>query len=214
MSDDDLSKWARLLVTGTPVTPEQADDILIRTANPYLLDGNDKAWTMEVYGALGLTPGRYGNATTESIREVTEELDLLQLSVLYTSRIASTWVGGPHGWCDWDGTIGSANYNLGRWPDRDTVLAEWELIATQFPYLDLTAQLVADEGTGKVVGQWRVLDGHAAEEPTGPPITRLVELGEEDFFRRVLVPGGERGVSPQRLESAVERVRSARSALR
>ncbi|MFD6935280.1 hypothetical protein ACFWAP_03860 [Streptomyces goshikiensis] len=211
---DDLTKWPRLLVTGIPVTPEQADDILIRTANLYLLDGNDKAWTAKVYGALGLTPGRYGTATIESIRGVAAELDLLQLTVLYNARIASTWIGGPHGWCDWDGTIGCASYNLGKWPDRDTVLAEWELIATQFPYLNLTAQLLADEGAGKVVGQWRVLAGDAAEESPGLPITELVELGEEDFFRRVLIPGGERGVTTQRLETAIERVRASRTALR
>ncbi|MFF4292164.1 hypothetical protein ACFY0N_00740 [Streptomyces vinaceus] len=214
MSDDDLTKWPRLLVTGAPVTPEQADEILVRTTNPYLLDGNDKAWTMEVYGAFGLTPGRYGNATMDSILAVADELGLLGLPTLYTSRITSTWIGGPHGWCDWDGTIGCANYNIGKWPDRETILAEWTVIAEEFPYLVLTAQLLADEGQGPVVGQWRVLDGQAVEESPGLPITDPAEVEQEDIFRRVLLPGGERGVNPKRLETAIERVRKSRKAAR
>ncbi|KPI33345.1 hypothetical protein OV450_1433 [Actinobacteria bacterium OV450] len=211
---DDLTKWPRLLVTGQPVTPEQADEILVRTANPYLLDVNDKEWTATVHAAFRLEPGRYGNATMDSILAVAEELGLLGLPTLYTSRIASSWIGGPHGWCDWDGTIGCANYNIGKWPDRETLLEEWQRIAAEFPYLDLTAQLLADEGTGKVVGQWRVLNGQAAEESPGSPITHPVELDQDDMFARVLLPGGERGVSPQRLETAIERVRQARNPVR
>lgn len=213
---DNLTKWPRLLVTGTPVTPEQADEILVRTANLYLLDVNDKAWTHTVYGVLGLAPGRYSNATMESIRAVTEELGVLPLVLLYTSRIGSSWIGGPHGWCDWDGTIGSSNYNIGKWPDRATVLSDWETIAAAFPYLDLTAQLLADEGEtdAPVLGQWRVADGHATEETPGQRITPATELTEIDMFARLFSPGGERGVFEQRLAAAVDRVRAARSALR
>ncbi|MGW6391146.1 hypothetical protein ACWFR1_11715 [Streptomyces sp. NPDC055103] len=211
---EDLTKWPRLLVTGAPVTPEQADEILIRTANLYLLDGNDKAWTHTVYGALGLAPGRYSNATMDSIRAVTKELDVLPLTLLYTSRIASSWIGGPHGWCDWDGTIGCSNYNVGKWPDRETALSDWESIAVAFPYLDLTAQFLADEGAGGVLGQWRVVNGHVTEETPGQLITPATEVTETDMFARLFGPGGERGVSEQRLTAAIDRVRAARAALR
>ncbi|MFD3844762.1 hypothetical protein ACFWVB_02580 [Streptomyces microflavus] len=214
---EDLTKWPRLLVTGAPVTPEQADDILIRTACLYLLDGNDKAWTHTVYAALGLAPGPYSNATSESIRAATAELDVLPLTLLYTSRIASTWIGGPHGWCNWDGTIGCSNYNLGKWPDRETVLADWDTIAVAFPHLDLTAQLLADEGEvddAPVLGQWRVVNGHAAEETPGRRIAPKTDLDEADMFNRMFLPGGERGVSEQRLTEAVQRVRTARATLR
>lgn len=44
----DLTKWPRLLVTGTPVTEEQANEILVRTANLWLLPGNDRDWTATV----------------------------------------------------------------------------------------------------------------------------------------------------------------------
>lgn len=212
--EDDLTKWPRLLVAGSQVTPEQADEILIRTANLYLLDGNDKTWTATVYRAFGLTPGKFANATIESIRAVTEELDVLPLTLLYTSRIASSWIGGPHGWCDWDGRIGASTYNIGKWPDRETVLTEWETIAAAFPYLDFTAQLLADEGDGPVLGQWRVQDGHAIEEKPGEPVTARTELTEGQLLARFLGPGGERGVTEDRLTAAIERVRAARAALR
>ncbi|WTW95451.1 hypothetical protein OG216_19610 [Streptomycetaceae bacterium NBC_01309] len=209
---DDLTKWPRLLVTGSSVTPQQTEEILIRTANLLLLDGNDKAWTQTVYGALRLAPAPNGNATTKSIRATAEDLGVLPLRLLYTSRIASTWIGGPHGWCNWDGTIGCANYNIGEWPARETVLRDWELIADAFPYLDLTAQLLADEGQdgAPVVAQWRVADGRVAEESPGPRITEPVELTEQDLLTRTLFRGGERGVPAAMLYAAVDRLRAAR----
>jgi hypothetical protein len=208
---EDLTKWPRLLVVGAPVTPEQAEDILIRTANLCLLAVNDQAWTAYVTQAFGLTPGPYGIATSDSFRAVSAELDMVPLTLLYTSRISSSWIGGPHGWCNWDGRIGATTYNLGRYPDRETVLAEWALIAAAFPFLDLTAQLLADEGTGPVVGQWRVVNGRATEEPVGLPIGEPTDVSEADVLARLFV-GGERGVDPGRLVAAIRRVRAARTA--
>ena len=209
---DDLTKWPRLLVVGAPVTAEQAEDILIRTANPYLLGVNDQAWTAYVSQAFGFTLDWYGHATLDSIRAVSAELDLVPLTLLYTSRISSAWIGGPHGWCDWDGTIGATTYNLGKHPDRETVLAEWALIAAAWPFLDLTAQLLADEGTGPVVGQWRVVNGRATEERPGLPITEPADIDPIDVLARLFFVGGERGVAPARLVAAINRVRAARTA--
>lgn len=210
----DLTKWPRLLVAGSPVTPEQADEILVRTANLYLLDVNDKAWAHLVYAAFGLDPGKYANATTESIQAVTAELDVLPLTWLYTSRIASSWIGGPHGWCDWDGRIGTSTYNIGKNPDRESLLADWVMIANAFPFLDLTAQLLADEGQGDApaVAQWRVREGNAIEEQPGALVTAAEELGEEAMFLRFFAPGAERGVTEERLTAAIERVRTTRTA--
>ncbi|MFI0934644.1 hypothetical protein ACH4RG_23340 [Streptomyces sp. NPDC021019] len=213
VTQPELTKWPRLLVAGSPVTPEQADEILVRTANLYLLDGNDKEWTHLVYRALGLAPGRYANATTESIQAVTEELDVLPLTWLYTSRIASSWIGGPHGWCDWDGCIGASTYNIGKWPEHESVLADWSTIAEAFPFLDLTAQLLADEGEGATVAQWRVREGRATEEQPGDLVATTEQLSPGAFLSRFFMPGGERGVTEERLTAAIERVRKARADL-
>lgn len=42
-----VTKWPRLLVVGDNVTPEQADQILIRT-NSWYLFSNDKGWERTV----------------------------------------------------------------------------------------------------------------------------------------------------------------------
>ncbi|MGW4731774.1 hypothetical protein ACWEQC_21870 [Streptomyces shenzhenensis] len=207
----DLTKWPRLLVTGEPITPEQADEVLIRTANPWLLQVNDRAWNATVARVFDLDATEYGHATAESTRAAVERYGFLDLTLIYNSRIGSSWIGGPHGWCDWDGRIGCSNYNIGKWPDVEDVTEDWELIARTFPYLDLTAQLVTDEGAGHVAAQWRVKDGTAELRAPGEQLAELTELGElGDLFDRLLA-GGERGVPEDRLRAAAARVQAART---
>jgi hypothetical protein len=206
-----LSKWPRLLVVGTPVTEEQANEILIRTANLWLLHVNDRAWNETVADVLRFEPGRLGFWTPESLRAAAEELRCLDLQWLYTSRISSSWIGGPHGWCNWDGTVGCANYNIGKHPEVEDVTADWQRIAETFPYLDLRAQLVTDEGEGDLAAEWTVSAGHAVHRepaPGDPLITDMRELGQMDFLERLFI-GGERGVPLPRLRAAVEQVRDA-----
>jgi hypothetical protein len=207
----ELTKWPRLIVTGQPVTEDQANEILIRTANLWLLHCNDRAWTADVGDVLGTEPGNYGMWTPESIRRVAEELRCLDLKWLYTSRIASSWIGGPHGWCDWDGAIGATTYNIGKHPDAEDVTAEWQTIAAAFPYLDLRAQLITDEGTGHLAAEWTVSAGravHREPDPGDPLIAELKELGEMDVLGRMFM-GGERGVPLPRLRAAVAQVRAS-----
>ena len=204
----ELTKWPRLLVVGGPITEEQADEVLIRTANPWLLQVNDRGWSAIVAACFHLDVAEYGHATAESTRAAIERYGLLELGLLYTSRISSTWIGGPHGWCDWSGRIGCSTYNIGKWPDADHVTAEWELIARTFPYLDLTAQLITDEGAGHMAAEWRIKGGTAERRTPGAQITKPTELGEVDLLSRLL-SGGERGVGTDRLRAALARVEDA-----
>jgi uncharacterized protein YeaC (DUF1315 family) len=204
----ELTKWPRLLVTGQPITEHQADEVLIRTMNPWLLQVNDRDWHAAVAAVLGLELNQHGYADPDSIRAAIRRYGVLNLQYLYTSRIASSWIGGPHGWCNWDGRIGCSNYNIGKWPDEETVTAEWEAIAAAFPFLHLTAQLITDEGAGHLVAEWRVAGGHAELRDPGTQITDLTELGAGDLLGRLFV-GGERGVDTTRLTRAAARVRTA-----
>ncbi|PWI16039.1 hypothetical protein DI272_19095 [Streptomyces sp. Act143] len=210
----ELTKWPRLLVTGQPVTEEQANDILIRTANLWLMHTNDREWTAIVGEVLGMENGPHGFWTPDSTKAAVERLRCLDLEWLYTSRIASSWIGGPHGWCNWDGTIGSTNYNIGKWPDVESVTEEWQQIAAAFPYLDLRAQLVTDEGSGELAAEWTVAAGRATHRepaPGEPLITEPNNLDEFDFLHRLFV-GGERGVPLPRLRAAVAQVLESASA--
>jgi len=166
-------KWPRLIVVGTPVTPAQAEHILVRT-NAYLMC-NDHAWEKAARKIMGLVD-MYDDFD-ESRREERgylleiinaeqaskENLGILPLNYLYNTRIASSYIGGFHGWCNWDGAIGCADYNIGKWPNEEEITEEWAQIANAFPYLNLASQAVSmcddDPANGHVWGTWYVKDG-------------------------------------------------------
>jgi len=210
------TKWPRLIVVGEPVTEQQANEILIRTCVASYLTVNERAWNEVVARAMGLPEGDdfpprelEGDARMAWVKERwaavdkrCAELGILPLEYLATSRISSSWIGGPKGWCDWDGTIGCSNYNIGKWPSTEEVTKEWQAIAAAFPYLRLDAQVVDDEGEGEIADQWHVADG----------IAELVEVGEplrhqdQPEFLALSRIGWERGVSIERLREAVAQV--------
>jgi hypothetical protein len=204
----DLTKWPRLLVVGEPVTREQANEILIRT-NSWWMQTNDKAWLRQVCAEYGIKMDRHGDADYKSARAVFDELGVLKLGYLDNDRIMSSWVGGPKGWCDWDGRIGCSTWNIGKWPDGEDVTSDLTAIAEAWPFLTFHAQLISDEGEGQVVGTWAVRGGKAAMvEPAG----RLTEPSEIDAAGMLLRlmssrSGGERGVSVERLREALAQVR-------
>lgn len=201
----DLTKWPLLLVTGEPVTEVQANEILIRT-DDWMLMTNDKSWATTVAEIAGAKLGPHGFGI-ENDRKFRQGLGVLDLHYLSNSRIASSWIGGPKGWCDWDGTIGTSNYNLGKWPTVEDVEEDWITIAEAFPFLDLSAQLIPDEGeAGYAAVEWRIENGTVESvtpagflrRPTDPQLTAL-------FTRH-----GERGVSPARLRVALQQVKDGR----
>lgn len=208
----DPGKWPHLIVVGQPVTEAQADEILIRTCVLYYLHCNDHEWD-HIVARIVFKNERAAETDFpfQQVRDRVEELGVLNLQYLKTYRIASSWIGGPRGWCDWDGRIGSA-YNIGKDPSVEEVGGEWSEIAAAFPYLDLTAQLVSEDGTGRLCGQWRVKDGVATEETPGARLMQPKQQQQESeavikrFAEQLFTPGSERGVSPERLQQAVDRV--------
>jgi len=213
------TKWPRLLVVGLPVTEEQADLILVRTTHlpPFT---NDKAWERVITTALadvGAPPEPAYTAGSDvrlawyrAFREWEQRAGILSLGYLHNDRIASAWIGGPHGWCDWDGTIGCGTSNIGKWPSTEEVTDDWAAIARAFPFLDLTAQLLEDEGEGQLCGQWRVRGGQVEyDDAPAEQIRPAAELGEADVIGRFTRPDAERGVSETRLRQALARVTAA-----
>jgi len=197
----DLTKWPRLIVVGEPVTQEQANEILIRTQSAYL-STNDTQFAKQVTGVFGCV-----NVNSSFLEEATTvALGILGLEYLNNSRIVSCWIGGPHGWCDWNGHIGTSNYNIGKWPSLEEVHEEWATIAAAFPYLRLRAQLIGDEGEGQVVAQWEIAAGMATSIELEP--TPLAPLEPANYLS-ILAPLGERGVSLERLRRAVIQVRAS-----
>lgn len=226
----ELTKWPRLLVVGNRVTREQANEILIRTCVPEYLSGNDRAWDELVGRIMGMDlrddwhdiPELRDNAPKRlawlkerwAARDAREtELGIFGSEYLHTSRIASSFIGGPHGWCDWDGVIFTDSYNVGKWPSTEEITEQWKDIAEAFPFLTLRSQLLTDEGAGELAGEWRVENGTVSYDPD--PVEMLVKDPTADDERRIeaavegLVYGRldrERGVSAERLSEAVTQV--------
>ena len=102
------TKWPRLVVAGQPVSEEQADEILIRTAslpltwatNDHQLETTIAAVFAEFGAPLDTRDETYSGRHVSSYRahvEWARRVGILDLSYLHNSRIASSWIGGPHG---------------------------------------------------------------------------------------------------------------------
>jgi hypothetical protein len=145
-----LPKWPQLYTTGTPVTVDQAQEIIRRTDSFFTLGcgGNDDAWDADVMRRLGMPSSwrhtEFGTRTSEQRHfEVATWHRAWQCVV--TSYVSNDWlsccfVNGPHGWCHPDGTIGFVD-NVGKWPSVNDVLADWQKISKAFPFLDVGATL-------------------------------------------------------------------------
>lgn len=210
----DLTKWPLLLVEGDPVTLEQANEIILRTTEWHYISGNDPSWERQVRAVLNIpsddipcgldTDARMAvwKEHREAVDTLRERLGGIDLEYLSNSRIASSWIGGPHGWCDWYGHIGCGNYNIGKWPDVETVHDEWQRIAAAFPYLRLRAQLRPDEGEREPVVEWNLRDGEATLGNPGPTITdRPLDMSKA-VHDIMFSQGRERRVSIERLRQA------------
>lgn len=155
-----LPKWPALLVKGEKISEEEAAEVLIRTNGVYI-GGNDRALNKQLYDAFGCKQWKETIERDDMEPYEIDKIDyapfnekwkMLDLSYMRNDRIVSAWIGGPHGWCDWDGKIFAANYNIGKWPSCEEVYEDWQKIAEAFPFLNLTAQLLPME-IGEAVDQ-------------------------------------------------------------
>lgn len=165
-------KWPRLVVRGEPVAKDLAAEIIVRTSGLRFWS-NDKGLQRRCYKAVGLASKELdsiGYPDWQAEARVKKELGVLELEFLNNAMVTSSYVDGPHGWIDWEGMVGCSGFSIGKWPDHESVLSEWRLIASTWPELVLTCQLQDDE-TGLYVeplAQYQVADGAVAvEEPQG-----------------------------------------------
>lgn len=162
------NKWPAMIVQGDSVSPEQAAEIIFKTDRHFpnfTYAGNDTDYRDLLHEALGVEtkvnerePSFY-----TKIDSFTSRCGVLTgIDYLANDQILSAYVGGPHGWCHWDGTIFSNSYNIGKWPCVESVAEEWRHILENFPYLNLQCQL---------------FDGEACEEDIKPIVTIFVGNG-------------------------------------
>jgi hypothetical protein len=203
-----LPKWPGLLVVGEPVTLEQAEEIIIRTASLHF-SSNDKAFLRDLYKAADIElEADYPWPEWKSMQAAESKYKVLPLDYLHNSQIVSSYIGGPHGWCDWEGHIGCNNYNIGKWPSVENVFNEWSLIAAAFSFLKLKSQLFNGEtsenenGELQPVVQFNINEG-VVELVTPEAVGAAVAPDFEAFTRKLFAPGGERGCTIAKFKHAL-----------
>jgi hypothetical protein len=218
-----LPKWPALVVVGNSVTEEQAMEILIRTDSFYF-GCNDPEWEEElhniVYGVrsrdienqlkekYGFDKEKYSPEFWTLKESFQQRYAPIELCYLTNSRIASSWIGGPHGWCSWNGKIGCSNYNIGKWPSVEEVHNDWVAIASEFPFLDLRCQLMNEEaGESDIIKpliEFIIKEGKVEMyEPT--EILDIPSFGSDEMMiARFGDPHFERGCSLETAKEAFE----------
>lgn len=169
-------KWPRLIVVGESITPAQAEQVIVRTDSGYL-HCNDRPWEKAARKIMGLydfmedrdesrlDERGYILSGINQEREARTALGMLELHYLHNTQIAGAWIGGgTQGWCHWDGRVGSASWNIGKWPSVEEVTEDWKRIAAAFPFLDLRSQVASMVGDNllrdpRVWGTWTIKGG-------------------------------------------------------
>lgn len=213
-----LPKWSGLFVDGKSVTKEQAAEIILRTDNSIhnKFMCNDHDWEKLCQKIVGLPKDADDRsfswqACLDRQAYLKNQLGVIRLSYLTNSRIASSYIGGPHGWIDWQGSVGCKNYNIGKWPSTTDVFEDLQLIAKTWPFLEMTVQLLSGEACE--------LDGKYDDPIPVPVIEYHVSKGNvtahkpgkmlEPFYTGSDSPGfdlfrSERGCSAEQLSNAVD----------
>jgi len=206
-----LPKWPAMVVVGEPVTKDQAKEILIRTASMHF-STNDHNFALQLYKYLNIKCKEelYPWPESEQLHKVEEELGCFtnKIDYLRNSRIVSSWIGGPHGWCNWDGNIFTNNYNIGKWPSCEQVYSEWLIISEAFPYLKLICQLFSGETSEedtKPIIEYVVSNG--CVKACNPGKLIRASMNENLFVAMMLGRDRERGCTLEIFKDAIEHTR-------
>lgn len=196
-----VCKWPALLVLGDPVSEDLALEINLRT---WSWCTNEHGYVRDIARRiLGREPApcSWGVDYPEE-REARTRIGALPLGYLRSDWIASSWVGGPKGWCRPDGQIRTCNYNVGKWPSEEEIGEDLAAIAAAWPVLRMRVQILSGE-TGdpdlSVTDEWEVASGSARAVTPGP----LLLQPEEAPWA---LARSEIGIEPVRVFAAIDQI--------
>lgn len=93
-----------------------------------------------------LCPASSGFQRLWDVRQAwTEKMGIVQTEYVCNSWLASSYIGGPHGWCSPQGNVHSDGHNYGRWPSVEAIVTDWRTLLKAFPYLDVICTLYSGE---------------------------------------------------------------------
>jgi len=190
-------KWCPILIRGRKVSTNVVREVLIRTM-PYF-STNDRDWLEEVCGASDIEITEYGTTDPQGWFEFEKSISHMELEYLRNSQIMSSYIYGPNGWMNWDGSIGYRHHqNIGKWPETSAVLKEASRLAKMWPMLDMHIQICNGEESVTPLFEIKMYRGKTSiSEPVvqiGLPKVPLRD-DPESFARQFTSPYRERGCS-------------------
>lgn len=146
----ELPKWPQMIVTGDTISSNQALEIIRRTDNFFTNGGgnyhgwNDKVEKLtKMVNVFNFEHGDYDQLY--KARKYWEmRWGYISCEYVQNDWISCCYILGPHGWCHPDGKIGYCD-NIGKWPSLCDIQGDWEKIAKEFPFLNITATLMDSE---------------------------------------------------------------------
>lgn len=189
-------KWPGLLVVGQSVTRDQAAEILVRTC-VWPMNSNNKKHD-EMFNNLISPPKEFKKGLFK--------INPISLAYLSNDRITTCYIKGPKGWMDWNGRVFTNNYNIGKWPSLQEVTIDWQVIAQNFPFLNLKCQVLDGETCDyhNPTAEWVVRDGQV-ELKAERPEKLICPIDNDDFdfdlFRKA-------GAHKKDVERGIELARS------
>lgn len=144
-----LNKWVQLVINGDTISEEQALEIIRRTDSAFYgeMSGNNHDFITEANKILKKPKMDY-----ENIEKYIQEEKLWKekwklvndLNYLKNNWVSCSWIGGCHGWCHPDGTIGFCN-NIGKYPEVKEIYDELSILGKEFPFLNLICTITDRE---------------------------------------------------------------------
>lgn len=146
-----LPKWPQMRIEGVSVSIDQAKEIIRRTDTFFKSpewSGNDPSYCKRVMAKLGIPMGhRFGEPNIhewERLEQWLQEWEYVGTNYVKNTWIASSFIYGPHGWCDPNGRISYID-NVGKWPSAEDIFEDWKQLAALFPFLHLICVLMDRE---------------------------------------------------------------------
>jgi len=175
-----LPKWPQMIVTGKKLTEGQALEIIRRTDSFFNYpSGNNHSFIKKAVEILEFPYDRdlWKIKDTEERFKKYEEYKnkkeefhdkwgTIETEYVHNSWISCAYIGGTHGWCHPDGTIGYSD-NIGKYPSAEEVYTEWCLLVKEFPFIDVGVTL---------------MDGEYCEDNISPVVSFRIKNGEVEVI--------------------------------
>jgi hypothetical protein len=140
-----LPKWPAMIVRGMTIEVEQAKEIIRRTDSFFHYMGMNSNFGFEKGFCNAIKMPKYSSSDDfEKQLEWRKAWGVIPIEYIYNDWVSSSFVYGPNGWCNPNGTI-SFDFNVGKWPSVRSLLVEWKMMVKNFPFLELGVNLMDKE---------------------------------------------------------------------